>query len=59
MGGASETVTIAGCLDVIKGCATTCLEFITDNAILMTIFAGGIMASLAFRFIRKAKKAAK
>lgn len=54
-----QTITITGCLDTIIDAAKVGLGFIADNAILMTCFAGGVVATLAFRFIRKAKRAAR
>lgn len=52
----SASVIIQNALQHLTEYATTCLEFITDNALLMTVFAGGIISSLAFRFIRKSKR---
>lgn len=54
-----EPVSITDALANVTTAATSCLSFIQNNVLLMTIFAGGIMTSLAFRFISKAKRAAK
>lgn len=57
--GTSGGVTIGTALEGVKDCATVCLDFITDNPLMMTMFAGGVIATLAFRFIRKAKRTAR
>lgn len=54
-----DIVTISSGLETLKTCASSCLNFISGNVLLMTVFAGGIMTTLAFRFIRKAKRTAK
>ncbi len=52
----SASVIIQNALQHLTEYATTCLKFITDNALLMIVFAGGVISSLAFRFIRKSKR---
>lgn len=56
---AHEAVTITTALENITTAATSCLGFIQENVLLMTVFAGGIISTLAFKFIYKAKKAAR
>lgn len=54
-----EPVSITTALTNVTTAATSCLTFIQSNVLLMTVFAGGIISSLAFKFIGKAKKAAR
>lgn len=54
-----ETVSITTALSNVTAAASSCLSFIQGNVLLMTVFAGGIMTSLAFKFIGKAKRAAR
>lgn len=51
-----EANTISTALTNIGSVVTSCVGIVTDNAILMTVFAGGLLA-VGFRAIRWAKKA--
>ncbi|MDD6136766.1 MAG: hypothetical protein PUB54_06275 [Lachnospiraceae bacterium] len=55
----NEAVTVTTALENVTTAATSCLSFIQSNVLLMTVFAGGIISTLAFKFIGKAKKAAR
>ena len=56
---------VAGTLDVsaalggLTTCATSIMSWITSNSVLSIVFAGGCLAGVAFRFIRKAIKTSK
>lgn len=51
-----NTVTLASALTNVGSVVTSAVGIVTDNAILMTVFAGGLLA-VGFRAIRWAKKA--
>ena len=51
-----EATTIATALTNIGSVVTSAIGIVTDNAILMTVFAGGLLA-VGFRAIRQAKRA--
>lgn len=55
----SASVLIQNALQNLIECAKTCMNFIMGNALLMTVFAGSVIAALAFKFIRKSKKVCK
>lgn len=54
-----DSASITEALSNVTTAAGECLEFIQGNVLLMTVFAGGIMSSIAFGFIRKAKRTAR
>ena len=55
----NEAITVTTALENVTTAAGSCLSFIQGNLLLMTVFAGGIISTLAFKFIGKAKRAAR
>lgn len=55
---ASATNDISGSLTTLGSIVTSCVGWITDNAVLMTMFVAGLIPT-GFMVIRKAKKASK
>lgn len=51
-----DATSLATALTNVGSVVTSAVGIVTDNAILMTIFAGGLLA-IGFRAIRWAKKA--
>lgn len=54
----SSAPTLSSGLTDVGTIVTQCISWITDNAILFTMFVGGLVP-VGFMVIRKAKKAAK
>ena len=50
-----STVTLASALTNVGSVVTAAIGIVTNNAILMTVFAGGLLA-VGFKAIRWAKK---
>lgn len=54
----TATNDIAGSLTTLGSIVTSCVGWITDNPVLMTLFVAGLIPA-GFMVIRKAKKASK